>query len=177
MRTPASKGALFLATIAVAGVAPGTVFSTTPPLIVYNPVGSGVFTRIRRVYMGFVSGTLGAGFMAHGKNATQGATGVPTGGTAITPQGAVIGDAGAASKVFTGATLAAAPTLIRPSFSMGALVTTTAAVPTLDVDDLGDYPFVLREGVVWAFQGIAGAGTTPLVSLAVLFEEANTPDF
>src|SRR5579863_3192193 len=46
---------------ATAGVAPGVVLSTTPPMALWNPPGSGRNLYVIRVTMGLVSGTLGVG--------------------------------------------------------------------------------------------------------------------
>src|ERR1700675_1858043 len=45
----------------VAGVAPGTALSTTPPHILWNPPNSGVVGVLIRSQMSWISGTLGLG--------------------------------------------------------------------------------------------------------------------
>ena len=156
------------ATNAVAGVAPGTAFSSAPPLALWNPPASGFNLSITKVSVGFVSGTLGAGNIAMGSIPAQ--VTVPTGGTEITPICSLLGSPRGVGRAFSGSTFAAVPTIIRPVFNMGAFVGTTALAPQ-DCDVLVDGGIVVPPGSAIALQGIAGAGTTPLVILGVTYEE------
>ena len=71
-------GKVFTASTAVAGVDHGATLSTAPPFCIYNPVGSGKNLVILAASMGYVSGTLGAGFIAY---AGATVTAAPTGTT------------------------------------------------------------------------------------------------
>jgi hypothetical protein len=169
----AVNGALFWASTGVAGVAPGTAFSATPPMALWNPPSSGRVLSIVQLVLAYVSGTLGAGFMAHGR--TLGQTTVPTGGTEITPEAAALSGLRSKARAFQGSTLVAAPTIVRPAFSMGPALATTAAFPFLGFDDVNG-AILVPHGVAWAFQGAAlGAGTAPLVAIGVGFEEIEIP--
>lgn len=164
----AVRGAIMYATNAGTGVAPGTVLSTAPPLTLWNPPSSGKFLSITKVSVGYVSGTLGAGSITLAVNASQ-AT-VPSGGTEITPVCSLLGFPRGVGRAFTGSTLSAIPTLIRPVFNMGAFLATTALAPQ-DCDVLIDGSIIVTPGTTLSLQGIAAAGTTPLVILGFTFEE------
>ena len=159
---------VWLASTAVAGVAPGTVLSTTPPFTLYNPTGNTKNFSINKIFMGYVSGTLGAGTLLVASGAQAAA---PTGGTVITPKNALIGNGAAPTGlVYTGSTLTAAPTIVRPSFPIGAFLASTATLNPLQLDEVsGD--IVLTPGNVLCLQAIAAAGTSPLVLLSMSWEE------
>lgn len=167
----ALNGKIMYASNAITWVAPWTTFSTTPPLILWNPPASGVNLSLTKVSVGYVSGTLGAGNIAIGAVASQ--VTVPTTGTEITPICSAIGFPRGAGRVFTGSTLAATPTIVRPVFNMGAFVGTTAILPQ-DCDVLIDGSVIVTPWSAICLQGIAGAGTSPLVILAFTYEETPT---
>lgn len=164
----AVNGTIMYATNAVAGIAPWTAFSTTPPLALWNPPSSGKNLSITKVSVGYVSGTLGAGNIAIGQITAQNT--VPTTGTEITPVCSLIGFPRGVGRAFSGSTFASVPTIIRPVFNMGAFVGTTAVAPQ-DCDILIDGSIVVTPWSAVALQGIAGAGTTPLVILGITYEE------
>lgn len=164
-----SRALLFWASTAVAGVAPGTAFSTTPPMVLWNPPNSGVLVSVQQVFLAYVSGTLGAGFMAHGQ--TLGQVTVPSAGTELTPTSGLTAGVRGKARAFQGSTLVAAPTIVRPSFSMGPALATTAVFPFIVYDEVRG-SIVVGPGAAWAFQGAAvGAGTSPLVAIGVGYEE------
>ena len=164
----ASRGQLLHASTAVAGVAPGTALSTTPPMALWNPLNSGVLGVLQLVYLGYVSGTLGAGTMVHAQ--VVGQTTVPTGGTELTPQTGLLSTARGKLRAFQGSTLAATPTILRPSAILGAGVTTTATFPAVAVDEVAG-AIVIPPGSCWVYQGVAAAGTTPLVLIGATYAE------
>ncbi len=163
-------GNLFIASTAVAGVAPGTALSTTPPLAIYNPINSGKLVSIQQVFLGYVSGTLGGGSMVHAHVATQAGV-APTGGAELVPVPGLLSNIRPSARVYQGATLAAVPTIVRPSFVLGAGLASTATLPMPPAMDEVDGGIIVPPGVVWCFQGIAAAGTTPLVLIGVVYEE------
>lgn len=167
-------GALFHASTAVAGVAPGTALSTTPPMTIYNPLNSGKLVSIQQVVLGYISGTLGAGTIVHAQVATQAGT-LPTGGTELTPVPALLSNIRPSARVFQGATLVATPTIVRPSFVLGAGTAATAMLPSAEAVDDVDGGIIIPPGVAWCLQGVAAAGTTPLVLFGVAFEEITIP--
>ena len=164
----ASRGNIYIASTAVAGVAPGTALSTTPPLTIHNPAGSGVLVSILDIYVGYVSGTLGAGSLVHARNPQ---TTVPTGGTALTIVNAKLGTAAGQATAGQGHTVSATPTLVRPSgVILGASLASTAGLPAL-MHEKVDGGIVVPEDVVWAIQGVAAAGSTPKVMISVVWQE------
>lgn len=165
----ASRGKVFSASIGVAGVTPGLSLTTTPPITLYNPANSGVNAVILASSFGYISGTLPAGTIVYGFGAQATA---PTGGTALTVRSGLIGSAAAAACLaFTGATLLQAPAILRPAFVMSAFLATTATAPTPPVFDPIDGKFILTPGFTLSMQGVAVTGSTPLVLLALEWEE------
>lgn len=163
------RGNAYVASNAVAGVAPGTVLSTTPPIIIWNPQNSGVNADIWKCTMGYVSGTLGSGGIVYAQAAQLTR---PTGGTALSPVNCLLGNGKTgAIQVFTGSTLAATPTILRnSSFNMDAMTAATAS-SGFQWEDLLDGEFLLTPGNVFVLQGLAAAGTTPLVVFSITYEE------
>lgn len=167
----ASRGKLFTACVATS-VAPGTALSTSPAFQIYNPTGSGILVAIKKIYVGFVSGTLGAGYFVHSRNLAQ--PSAPTGGTAIVPAAALLNGARGIALPNTGSTIAATSIAIRPSISAGALVDSTAAAGFFMEDNV-EGSIVIPAGVVYCFQGIMAAGSSPLVNIGALYEEIPVP--
>ncbi len=165
---PASRGSIMEATTGVAGVAPGTALSTTPPLSLWNPPASGKNLAILKSYVGFISGTLGGGSIVYAVVPSQ--TTVPTAGTELIPQCSMIGYPRGVGRAFQGSTLAATPTILRPAYILGALVNTAVTAPDPALD-LVDGAIVVPPGAVLCMQGITAAGTSPLVLLALIYEE------
>lgn len=168
----ASRGKLYIASIAVAGVAPGTALSTTPAFQIWNPVNSGIIISIKQIFVGYVSGTLGAGALVHAQNSSQ--TAAPTGGTELTPLSANLNGSRGTGRVFTGSTVSATTTLIRPSMSLGAGLASTALFPSITADFV-EGGIVIPAGVLYAYQGIAAAGTSPLLMIGAVYEEITLP--
>lgn len=165
-----SRGRVWTASIAAAGVAPGTAIGTTPALYLHNPIGSGYNLSVLRTTAGYVSGTLGAGSLVYTTNV--GAQAVPpTGGTALTPIASLLGNGAApAAKPGTGQTVAA-QSLYRPTgWIIGASLATTAALPVF-LTDLVDGEIEIPPGFGLGIQGIAAAGTTPLMLFSITWEE------
>lgn len=158
-------GGVYTASTGVAGVAPGTVLSTTPPFILYNPPGSKKIVAVLRTFLGYVSGTLGAGSVLYAVSTTLQAA-APTGGTTLNPINNLLGNRPGAAQAFQGATLAAVPTIFRPAFIIGG----TPATPTR-IDDQVDGAIMLLEGAALSLQEIGAAGTAPLVLFGITWEE------
>jgi hypothetical protein len=165
---PSIQGALMTACNAVAGVAPGTALSTTPPMCVWNPPSSGVNLSILKTAIGYISGTLGAGTIVYATVTNQ--TTIPTTGTEIVPQNEKIGFPRGMGRSFSGSTLVGTPAVLRPAYSFGAFLATTALAP-IDLIDVVDGSIVIPPGCVFVVQAIAAAGTSPLMLLAVTWEE------
>lgn len=162
------RNRVFHQSTAAAGVAPGTALSTTPPAVLYNPTNSGVVAAILKVSVGYVSGTLGAGSIVMGFTPQQ--VSLPSGGTALTPQNAFLSNAKPQCTSHQGSTLVAAPTILRPVWQLGAALATTPEFVRSAVEKV-DGEVVVPPGCAFALQGIAAAGTSPLVLLGITWEE------
>lgn len=169
MADPVMRNRVYHSSTAAAGVAPGTVSSTTPPHVLWNPPNSGVVAAVRKVMLGYVSGTLGAGTI--GMLFTPQQVSLPSGGTLLVAQNAFLSNAKPQCTSHQGSTLVAAPTLLRPVWYAGPALATTAEFPR-NVSELVDGEVVVPPGVAFALQGFAmGAGTTPLVVFGITWEE------
>lgn len=165
--TRAMQQEIFSVSNAAAGVAPGTVLSTTPPLTLWNPTDSKKNLIVLEALCGYVSGTLGAGFLAYA-SATQATA--PTGGTDLTSsiRAGVLGNTNTASaKAYTGSTLAFTPTLHKPALILQA---SAPFVPVPRVYEEG--ALIVLPGQALCLQAIAAAGASPLVVLGLTWIEA-----
>ncbi len=156
------RGNVFSGGTAATGVAPGTAIGTTGAFTLANPSGSGVVLVPIVASMGYISGTLGAGVVWYLANTNPSAAAVS--GTAITVVKNKLSTAspGNAGLAYTTSTLPAAPTILRPAWSLTALLATTAVQPYLVKDDL-DGEFVIAPGCSLTLHSTAAAGTSPLV--------------
>ena len=164
------RGNMFTASTAVAGVAPGTALSTTPPMSLLNPLNSGVDLVILKTTIGYISGTLGAGTVVYAFMTPQ-AT-IPTGGAELTPVCNKIGQVHGKGRAFQGSTLAGTPSIIRAAYNMGAALATTALGIAI-CQDLVEGEIIVPPATCFVIQGVAAAGTTPLVTIGVVWEEMN----
>lgn len=164
-----SRQQTFVASIQGTGIAPGTALGTTAFYSLYNPANSGVRVCIQKVRIGYVSGTLGAGVLYHCALATTTQT-APSGGTALTTYTLDVGS-GAASKAtaIAGATVVQ-PVAIGPICSTGAALATTALGFSQVVDDV-DGEIWVEPGCTYQIQGVMAAGSTPLMTASVSWEE------
>lgn len=167
------RGRVWTVTVGAAGVAPGTALGTAPPLTIFNPVGSGVNLILWKAHMGYISGTLGAGNIVWAYN-IQTTLVAPTGGTALTPNNNLVGVATSGqAKAFTGSTVSTSQTLFRPTgVSLGAALATTATFAASPVYEPVEGELVVIPGACLSLQGIAAAGTTPLMVFSMTYEEA-----
>jgi hypothetical protein len=166
-REPASQGVVMIASTAVAGVAPGTALSTTPPMCLWNPPSSGRSLSVIKSSLGYVSGTLGAGTVVYAQypQAT-----VPTTGTELVPVNGLLSFPRGVGRAFQGSTLAGTPTIIGPAYELGAALATTATFQT-NAFDLLDGVIEVPPGNALCLQGVAAAGSTPLVIFGLCWEE------
>ena len=164
------RGRMFVVTTAVAGVAPGTALSTTPPMALHNlAAGSpAVDLSIIQVTIGYVSGTLGAGTLVYAQVSDAAA---PAGGTVLTPIKTYLGQTeNSTATGHQGSTVDATPTIIRPAFVFGAFLATTAAIVAPLVDDV-DGSIIVPPGETFVVEGVAAGGATPLILISVMWEE------
>jgi hypothetical protein len=164
----AINGKIMISSTAISGVAPGTTLSTTPPMTLWNPVSSGVNLSILKAVVGYVSGTLGAGSVVYAS--VTGQTTAPSGGTEIIPQCTFLGASRGAGRTFTGSTVSATPAIVRPGWTVGAFLATTALQPT-DECNIIDGALIVAPGTCLCIQEVGAAGTTPLVIISVEWEE------
>ena len=157
-----------------AGVAPGTVLSTTPPLTLWNPPVSGKCLVIIKAFMGYISGTLGAGTVNWIQSAVAGnQPAQPTTGTVLVARSNYIGNAAASVGVAQqGATVATTPVCFRPCWTFGAMVISTAVQP-VQVVELTDGDILVGPGNFVGLHAIAAVGTSPLIQYSVTWEECS----
>ena len=162
-----ARSTLMVASTAVAGVAPGTALSTTPPFVLWNPPGSGKKLSVLKSMLGYVSGTLGAGSLVFAAVLSQ--VTVPTTGAELVPVCTDLGMPRGVGRVFQGSTLVSVPQILYPAFMLGAFV--GGANPPQDSIDVVDGSIIVEPGTALCLQGVAGAGTTPLVLLGMKWAE------
>lgn len=162
-----SRGNVYVASIPVAGVAPGTALTTLPPFALWNPTASKYDLSILGVYLGYVSGTLGQGSLVYADVAQPAA---PTGGTELVTKNLLIGGGRSTARAWTLATVASTPSLLRPSFLIGAVSAATNSMPALCYEETSG-GIVVPPGQLLAMQGVTAAGSSPLILLSVVFEE------
>jgi hypothetical protein len=162
------RNRVFHQSTAAAGVAPGTTLGTTPPAILWNPPNSGVVAAILKVSIGYVSGTLGAGSICMGFVPNQ--TSQPTTGTTLTAQNAFLSNAKPQCVSQQGSTVVATPTMLRPVWQMGAALATSVEFVRCATESV-DGEVVVPPGAAFILQGVAAAGTSPLVILGITWEE------
>ncbi len=165
------RGRVFAASTASSGVAPGTTISTTAAFSLYNASTSGVNLVILRASMGFVSGTIGSGSVLFTGNITPGAA--ATTGTAITGRNCYLGagQVTSAGAALTTATLPGTPVILRPFCCLTQVVVGTTATGIDTVWQDVDGEFIVAPGCTISLQGLAGAGTSPLVVFGMTWEE------
>ena len=167
LQEASDQGRLFYGATAKTGVAPGTDIGTTAAFCLANPVDSGVTLVLRKVSIGYVSGTLGAGFVGacYGGQSFTAVT-----GTAITPVGGKDGGSSAKGKAFTTATIPATPSLMQPIWNAGAALASTAlGLSVSEWEPAGGIQ--IPPGRNFSLQGVAAAGTSPLVVFGAVWEE------
>ncbi len=170
-----SRGALFVAAGQGAGTAPGTALGTTAYFALYNPPGSAKRLSIKRVRNGYISGTLGAGTLFHCMNPMAAGTALPakpTGGTALTAYPTDVGNQSGVVAVglpFVGATVTQ-PVIYGPICSLFAELASTAN-GLQQVNEDVDGEIVVEPGYCYQIQAVAAAGTSPLLSPSVVWEE------
>lgn len=172
----AQRGLIYAAAIPPGtGQAPGTAIGTTACFTLANPSGSGINLVLLKLMVGYISGTLGAGVLALlAHNATIPIT-APSGGTAITPTNMNLG-----SSATSGAncrfnnTVPASGLMIRAIAGLGASLASTAVAPWQVLDNV-DGEVVVAPGTAVSVQGIAAAGSSPLITVAAIWAEETYP--
>lgn len=156
-----SRRKMFSASVGVAGVAPGTALTATAPFAILNPTNSGVACVIRSIWTTYRSGTLGAGdvFLCQGTAPAA----APAGFLTTFQVGLLNGrqvPAQCACRAYSGTSLTNVPTVLRPMFSTGPALATTADGIWVNRHAIGG-DVIVMPGAYVAVEMIGGAGTTP----------------
>jgi hypothetical protein len=160
---------VYSATTAVSGVAPGTAIGTTGAFTLQNLAGSSVNLVILQAFMGYVSGTLGAGVVNYLVN---GPTTTVATGTAITPVNNFLGGvASTYARAFTTSTIVS-PTLLRPFCSLQASLASTAVGPWQIIDQVNG-GIIVTPGSNLTLHATAAGGSTPLVIFGMTWAEVS----
>lgn len=153
------------------GVAPPQTLSTVSIIVLYNPAGNNQRFRVQRVSLAYLSGTLSSGPVFHCAiiSPTQAA---PSGGTLLVNTCLDIGVSSTGTGVVrTGATVAAGIKVLRPFCSLAPQLATSVLAATPVNEDI-DGEYVVEPGASYHLQSVqAGAGTSPLVDVAVSWTE------
>lgn len=167
----ASRGVLFAACDQGAGVTVQTSITTTAVMTLHNPIGSKTRLSIKKVSVGYFSGTMPAGSFYHGV-LSPGNT-LPSSGTQLTATCTDVGNesvAAAQGVCRAGATVVAATALYVFGTSFVELATTANGFQQLEEDV--DGAIVLEPGAQYQLLGAFGAGgSSPKVSPSILWEE------
>ena len=151
-----SRGQVFSACTAAAGITrnrPGIA----PPFWLVNPANSGIAVVLLTGSFGYISGTLGVGFVVLAGD-TAGT--ITASGTVLAAAKNRVAAAPGLAKPYTTPTLSGTPVLLEPVLILPAFVG-GAGVPTPPLIVPFDGRWVVPPGSSIGFQGIATAGTSP----------------
>jgi hypothetical protein len=167
----AHRGSLFAAQEQGTGVATAQTISTTAILSLYNPAGSGKRLAVKKVSLGYISGTLGPGTFYHCVNNSN-SQAAPSSGTVVTPLPCDIGNAATpVGLVRANATVASGTVAYRAFASAGAFVGGANNAPAPCTEDI-DGEIVVEPGCSYQLQAVLNAaGTSPKVSPGIVWEE------
>lgn len=168
---PVFDGANFISCSDVtAGIAPGTAIGTSPAISLANPPNSGVVLVLEKIFLAYVSGTLAEGPLVAVVNPTSDLAKVSA-GTALVPVNAYVGSGGKPQGVVTtGVTLSIAPTFLRKIYDLVPFAGAGVVPPIPDQFEIGG-SILLAPGAILSLVQVAGAGTTPRVSLGFQWQE------
>lgn len=169
-----SRGLVFIATTASAGIAPGTALTATGALMLANPAGSGKNLSVIRATQGYVSGLPGAAQMWWTQGACPAALPAET-TAALRCSGFLNGtSAGDVAKAYSGVSLTNAPTIVRPAAfgALGVYAIATAGAANFNPMQQEEVAgaLVVSPGFYVALEGIGAAGTSPLFSFSIEYE-------
>ena len=172
---PASRGVLAFASDQGAGIATNTSIGTTAIFSLYNPINSSKRLAISKVSLGYFSGTLGAGPVYHcvtpqvsGVASTQ-----PTGGVSLTSYWSNIYNLSLSANPIglarTGSTVVT-PVVYRHFCSLFAELASTANGIQACTEELNG-EIVLEPGGSYQLQSVCATGTTPKITVGIMWEE------
>ena len=168
-----SRGNIFRACSATAGIAPGTALATTAQaLVIYNPVDSGVNVNILRLAHAFVADIYGLGiWVIANYSVLSPNTNIAPGGTSLVVSRADGGVQAGKALAWSAATCTAAPILAEALDWEGVLDGTGATqVGSSRIFDFNG-TLVQKPGTGCVMTFIGGGGTTPLVCVSAKWEE------
>ncbi len=160
---------VYTASTAAAGVAPGTSIGTTAAYALQNPKGSAMRLNLMAAFMGYLSGTLSAGMVVLVGHLSQ--SGAAVTGTAITPVCCSVGNnKTGVGLAYTTATVVTGGSLLYPVWNLDAELASSVVGSRLCMVELGGITSI-EPGAAVSLQGIAAAGTSPLVVFGMIWEE------
>lgn len=167
----ASRSSLFSVANANTGAAILTGFAAVPPLLLFNPIGSGRRLAIKKVSIAYVSGTMGAGAFWHGVYPNLAASPVIGSGAVVVPVGLGGGNTGVTvAKSWTIPTSPATALGLWPIGSIFAELATTANGLQPLIEDV-DGAIVLGPGDAYAVLYVGTAGASPIIVCGVVYED------
>ena len=154
------------------GQAPGTAIGTTACFTLALASGAAYRLVVRKIMVGYISGTLGAGVLALLAHfSASGSITAPSGGTAITPTNMVLGNGGTSqANCRFNNTVPATGLMVRSVASLQASLASTAVAPWVVIDPV-DGEVIVGAGQAVSLQGIAAAGTSPLITAGMIWTE------
>jgi hypothetical protein len=165
----AINATVFEATTSTAGVTHGTTIGTAGAFTLYNPKTSTKNLVVLEMRMSYVSGTLGSGTVYLCANTNPAAAAVT--GTSITPAPTLIGSSATAQgTAFTSSTLPAAPTVVKPIWTLTPMLATSVFQP-FELSDQTEGKYVILPGCSLSLEAVAGAGTAPKVVFSMSWVE------
>lgn len=170
----AKEGELYWGSVAVGGVDHAASFTTTAPFALYNPEGSGYDLILWAISMGYVSGTLGAGFLGLGRYNEDSLKVKPSGTLCVARGSSRLGDSADSCGVgrpLETVTLTAGTVLVTPITDIAPKLATTAINSDRGIIAL-PFPFVIPERTAAVLSGVCGAaGTSPRVTLGAFWTQ------
>ncbi len=169
----AKRGSLFIVSTPAAGVTVPIYTNAAQQFVIYNPVSSGIDIVLKRVWVGYVSGTMVAGHMCYAGSVGQGAPGTITQANVqnarlvtnlSTASGA--GNKGNYYSPGSPATALVAANYLRP---MGNSQVAQAAVgtnsPWVQMDDVEGGIIVPPQGILVVASNVAAASVSAIAAL------------
>jgi len=172
----AKRGNLFIVSTPAAGVTVPIYTNAAQQFVIYNPLSSGVDLVIKRVWVGYVSGTMVAGHMCYAGSVAQGVPGTTTQALIqnarlnINPSsGSGAGNKGSYYSPGSPATALVAGNYLRPMGNSQVVQAATATnAPWVQMDDVEGGIIVPPQGILVVAANIAAFSVS---TIAALIEE------
>ncbi len=172
----AKRGNLFIVSTPAAGVTVPIYTNAAQQFVIYNPLSSGVDLVIKRVWVGYVSGTMVAGHMCYAASVAQAAPGTITQAniqnarlTVALSTASGAGNKGNYYSPGSPATALVAGNYLRPMGNSQVVQAATATnAPWTQMDDVEGAIIVPPQGIMVVAANVAGA---VVATIAALIEE------